>query len=56
MQVQNWDDFRFVAMLARTGSLPETSRLLSMDRSTVRRRIKGLKARLGFSLFLKTGT
>jgi DNA-binding transcriptional LysR family regulator len=56
MHVQSLDDYRFVAVLARTGSLTETSRLLSVDRSTVRRRIKGLEARLRFSLFLKNGT
>lgn len=56
MRVQNWDDYRFVAVLARTGSLAETSRLLSVDRSTVQRRIKGLEARLGYRLFLKNGT
>ena len=56
MHVQNWDDYRFVAVLARTGSLTETSRLLGVDRSTVQRRIKGLEARLGYSLFLKNGT
>lgn len=55
MHVQNWDDYRFVAVLARTGSLTETSRLLSVDRSTVQRRIKALEARLGYSLFLKNG-
>lgn len=55
MHVQNWDDYRFVAVLARTGSLAETSRLLGVDRSTVQRRIKALEARLGYSLFLKDG-
>ena len=35
MHVQNWDDYRFVAVLARTGSLTETSRLLGVDRSEV---------------------
>jgi DNA-binding transcriptional LysR family regulator len=56
MHVQNWDDYRFVAVLARTGSLTETGRLLGVDRSTVQRRIKGLEARLGYRLFLKSGT
>jgi DNA-binding transcriptional LysR family regulator len=56
MHVQSLDDYRFVAVLARTGSLTETSRLFSVDRSTVRRRIKGLERRLRFSLFLKNGT
>jgi hypothetical protein len=32
MHAQNWDDHRFVAVLARTGSLPETRRLISADR------------------------
>jgi len=29
--------------------------LLGVDRSTVQRRIRGLEARLGYSLFLKNG-
>lgn len=56
MHVQNWDDHRFVAVLARTGSLPETRRLISADRSAVRRRIRGLEARRRFSLCLKNST
>lgn len=55
MHVQNWDDYRFVAVLARTGSLAEKSQLLGVDRSTVQRRIKALEARLGYNLFLKDG-
>lgn len=55
MHVQNWDDYRFVAVLARTGSLAETSQLLGVDRSTVQRRIKALEGRLGYNLFLKDG-
>ena len=56
MHVQNWDDYRFVAVLARTGSLAETSRLLGVDRSTVQRRVKALETRLGYSLFLRNGS
>ena len=56
MHAQNWDDHRFVAVLARTGSFPETRRLISADRSAVRRRIRGLEARRRFSLCLKSGT
>ena len=55
MHVQNWDDYRFVAVLARTGSLAEASALLGVDRSTVQRRIKALEASLGYPLFIKNG-
>jgi DNA-binding transcriptional LysR family regulator len=55
MHVQNWDDYRFVAVLARAGSLSEASILLGVDRSTVQRRIKALEAQLGYALFLRTG-
>ena len=55
MHVQNWDDYRFVAVLARAGSLAEASVLLGVDRSTVQRRIKSLEAQLGYPLFLRTG-
>jgi DNA-binding transcriptional LysR family regulator len=56
MHVQNWDDYRFVAVLARTGSLAETSRILGVDRSTVQRRVKALESRLGYNLFLRNGS
>lgn len=55
MHVQSWDDYRFVAVLARTGSLAEASVLLGVDRSTVQRRIKAVEASLGYPLFVKTG-
>ena len=55
MHVQNWDDYRFVAVLARAGSLAEASVLLGVDRSTVQRRIKSLESQLGYPLFLRTG-
>jgi DNA-binding transcriptional LysR family regulator len=55
MRVQNWDDYRFVAVLARTGSLTEASVLLGVDKTTVKRRIKALEASLGFPLFLRSG-
>lgn len=56
MHVQNWDDLRFVAVLARHGSLSQASQLLGVDRSTVQRRIRALEARLGYRLFVKTGS
>lgn len=56
MRVQNWDDLRYVAVLARHGSLAEASRLLGVDRSTVQRRIKALEAQLGYRLFIKNGS
>ncbi|MFN4024552.1 MAG: LysR family transcriptional regulator [Hyphomonas sp.] len=56
MRVQNWDDLRYVAVVARHGSLAEASRLLGVDRSTVQRRIKALEAQLGYRLFVKNGS
>ncbi|MFN7055640.1 LysR family transcriptional regulator [Hyphomonas sp.] len=55
MHVQNWDDYRFVAVLARSGTVAEASVLLGVDKTTVKRRIRALEASLGYPLFLRSG-
>lgn len=47
----DWDDLRFFAELARTGSLSAAARALSVDHSTVARRITSLESSLGVRLF-----
>jgi DNA-binding transcriptional LysR family regulator len=47
----NWDDLRFFAELARSGSLSLTARRLQTDHSTVARRITALEQALGLKLF-----
>jgi len=49
--VLDWDDLRYVAELARCGSLSETARRLKADHSTVGRRIAALERALGVKLF-----
>lgn len=47
----HWDDFRFFAELARTGSLSAAARRLKVDHSTVARRADHLERSLGVRLF-----
>ncbi len=47
----DWDDLRFFAELARTGSLSAAARTLRVDHSTVARRIASLEGALGIRLF-----
>jgi DNA-binding transcriptional LysR family regulator len=47
----DWDDLRFFAELARTGSLSAAARVLRVDHSTVARRIASLEGALGIRLF-----
>ncbi len=47
----DWDDLRFFAELARTGSLSAAARTLRVDHSTVARRITSLEGALGIRLF-----
>lgn len=47
----NWDDLRFVAALARTGSLSAAARALRVDHTTVARRVASIEASLGTKLF-----
>jgi DNA-binding transcriptional LysR family regulator len=47
----DWDDLRYFAELARTGSLSASARTLRVDHSTVARRITSLEEALGIRLF-----
>lgn len=47
----NWEDLRFFTALAHHGSLSATARALRVNHATVSRRIAGLEAALGVSLF-----
>ncbi len=50
----NWDDLRYVAALARGGSLQKTSALLGVDHTTVGRRVAAAEKSLGLRLFVRT--
>ena len=47
----DWDDLRYFAELARTGSLSAASRNLRVDHTTVARRVSALERSLGVKLF-----
>ncbi len=51
MQELNWNDLRYVLAVARSNSLAAASRLLDVNESTVRRRIKRAEQKLGAMLF-----
>lgn len=53
-QVMNWDDLRFVAALARGGSLSKTAAALGVDHTTVGRRVEAAERGLGLKLFTRT--
>ncbi|WP_282603013.1 LysR family transcriptional regulator [Paracoccus sp. PARArs4] len=50
----DWDDLRIFLAVARTESLSGAGRRLSMDASTVGRRVTRLESAIGAALFLKT--
>jgi DNA-binding transcriptional LysR family regulator len=50
----NWDDLKFVAALARAGSLAKTATVLGVDHTTVGRRIDAAERALGLRLFTRT--
>lgn len=50
----DWDDFRFVQAVARTGSVRGAGALLRVHGSTVVRRLDQLEQRLGTRLFVRT--
>jgi DNA-binding transcriptional LysR family regulator len=52
----NWDDLRFVAALARAGTLAKTATALSVDHTTVGRRIDSAERALGLRLFTRSAT
>ncbi len=54
MHKQNWDDFRFVLAVARTGSVSGAARELGVNHATVLRRVAAIEERLGVELFEKS--
>jgi len=48
--MMNWEDFRYFAVLARTGSLSKAAALLKVDHATVARRTQSLETALGVRL------
>jgi DNA-binding transcriptional LysR family regulator len=51
--MENWDDYRYFAALAQTGTLRAAARLVASDQATVGRRVKSLEAALAVKLFEK---
>lgn len=51
MQVENWDDLRFVLALHRAGTLTTAAKQLNVDQTTVSRRLRALQTKLGFEIF-----
>lgn len=52
--MDNWDDLRFLAALARTGTMKLAAQMLGTNTATVSRRIDRLSERLGEPAFVKT--
>jgi DNA-binding transcriptional LysR family regulator len=52
----NWDDLRFVLVLSKAGALARAARALSVDHTTVGRRIEAAEAALGVRLFTRTAS
>ena len=52
----NWDDLRFVLMLAKAGSLARAAKVLGVDHTTVGRRVEAAEVALGVRLFTRTTT
>lgn len=50
----NWDDFRIIAIIAETQSLPGAAATLGIDHSTVFRRLNQIEATLGVKLFVRS--
>jgi DNA-binding transcriptional LysR family regulator len=46
----NWDDLRYVLVLARAGTLARAAKAIGVDQSTVRRRLEALETALGGAL------
>lgn len=51
----NWDDLRFVAVLAESGTVAEAARRLNVNRTTVQRRITAFEDQLNYRLFSRDG-
>lgn len=54
MHSMDWDDLKFVAALARAGSLAKTAAVLGVNHTTVGRRIEAAERALGLRLFTRT--
>lgn len=52
----NWDDYRFVLAVARTGTISTAAKTLAVDHATVIRRVERLERSLGDKLFDRSGT
>ena len=50
----NWDDFRYFAAVARTGSVRGAAQQLGVNPSTVTRRVEALETDLGVLLFTRS--
>lgn len=53
--MHNWDNYRILLALARTGSPEAAGRMLRMDESTVRRRLNALQRETGAKLVERNG-
>jgi DNA-binding transcriptional LysR family regulator len=51
----NWDEFRYFAAVANTGSVRGAASELQVNPSTVTRRLDALESRLGIMLFIRSG-
>ena len=51
----DWDHWRTVLAVFRTGTYTGAARMLRLDATTVGRRVKSLEARLGHRLFIRDG-
>ncbi|MBW6417469.1 LysR family transcriptional regulator [Celeribacter sp. PS-C1] len=54
MHRPNWDDYRFVLAVARSGSVSGAARELGVNHATVLRRVAAIEKRLGVELFEKS--
>lgn len=50
----NWDDLRYVLAVAKAGSLTRAAKALSVDHTTVGRRVEAAELALGVRLFART--
>ncbi|CUR47824.1 Transcriptional regulator, LysR family [Alloalcanivorax xenomutans] len=51
--MKDWDDFRFLLALSRSGTLREAARRLGVNETTMARRLAAVEARQGTTLFLR---
>ena len=55
MQLNNWNDLRYLVAVKRAGTLAAAARLLGVDDTTVSRRLKVLQSALGVQLYHRQG-